>query len=997
MPNSTRSNKETQLLFSPDPASLERSIPKETRSSPIDNTTCSSIDFCQPPSTQTLVPSTDTRSPLSTKDTHLPSTDIPHPTSIDTSIQTLIDTEPRDMVATLILVRDDRGNLHDQEGHLRNAADVNFISGTGFQGSGNQGGNKNSYGNRGNFNQSSQHQKPYSNHYSNNYINNLGYRSSYYQKPPPPTQESKIEEMLDKVLEGQQRMTMDFNGNIDSVDTNLNTKFDILPRVMEDHLGLQVELSQELFTFVDCSQRNSRGIVRDLEVQIGNALVPLCLTLIDPNAHYNPIPVKKPHTTSKRINDPGIIAACHCGNEYKTEYSESIETHTATIDRHSEPTIDRHQKSVIDRKPQAPIDRRAPITYRVQMPKIDVARLNALRPKPKPSENPPGTIRTPSDDGVDPMEVDRVPKGRNLRKRKEKVAKHLKRGANEKQNVNFRKRVFRIPLDKPFNEAYYTHRLWMFFRETRETEEDIRRMFCEAREKMMMRITLKKKSDPGQFAIPCTVKGIEFPHALNSGGIVRDLEVQIGNALVPVDFHVLDIKLNWNSSLLLGRAFLSKVGAVCNLQTNQLCLTLIDPNAHYDPIPVKKPQTTSRRINDPGIIATCHCGGEYETEYSALIETHTATSIDSAHQISTDTPKEESVDSSPDNWENAYYMPTMATHTMHTEAYDEDYEEERAIEQRATLDEEDRLLHHSSWKRKSPSIDNNGSTSIDTQPQQPIHLRESTDNAYFPSIDINVDATRDVDYSIGSWADNRYHESYAVDTAYRDQGDDELNESFTYEELLNMESRPSIDTKCSQSIDINNITSIDIRPKPKTTVSEKDKSDNQYLTPDEFDILQIANREDNMYIHQRNIPEHQQKEFYDTAGGIDKSFKQRTRHPTQPSIDVDVPTSVDRRPEFGRRAFDLLGTRGFYWKEKDEYGIYRDDQGYARDLDGHTIRVHNRDIRRLLERASRDEPSYTCLPEHASLFTQTELIPEIYTKDEINEMFYGVCGEHKKK
>ncbi|KAF3588292.1 hypothetical protein F2Q69_00030411 [Brassica cretica] len=26
------------------------------------------------------------------------------------------------MVATLILVRDDRGNLYDQEGHLRNAA-----------------------------------------------------------------------------------------------------------------------------------------------------------------------------------------------------------------------------------------------------------------------------------------------------------------------------------------------------------------------------------------------------------------------------------------------------------------------------------------------------------------------------------------------------------------------------------------------------------------------------------------------------------------------------------------------------------------------------------------------------------------------------------------------------------------------------------------------------------------------------------------------------------
>ena len=55
----------------------------------------------------------------------------------------------------------------------------------------------------------------------------------------------------------------------------------------------------------------------------------------------------------------------------------------------------------------------------------------------------------------------------------------------------------------------------------------------------------------------------------NSGGIFRDIEVQIGNALVPVDFHILDIKLDWNSSLLLGKAFLSTVGAVCNMQTNQ--------------------------------------------------------------------------------------------------------------------------------------------------------------------------------------------------------------------------------------------------------------------------------------------------------------------------------------------------------------------------------------------------------------------------------------------
>ncbi|KAF3596322.1 hypothetical protein DY000_02022995 [Brassica cretica] len=416
-----------------------------------------------------------------------------------------------------------------------------------------------------------------------------------------------------------------------------------------------------------------------------------------------------------------------------------------------------------------------------------------------------------------------------------------------------------------------------------------------------------------------------------TGGIVRDLEVQIGNALVPVDFHVLDIKLNCNSSLLLGRAFLSIVGAVCNLQTNQLCLTLIDHHVHHNPIPAEKPQTTSRRINDPGIIAACH---------------------------------------------------------------------------------------------------------------------SSTDIAYHPSIDTNVDATRDGDYSIGSWEDDRHHESYAVGTVYRDQRADELHEGFTYAELLNIQrrnetdqkraeaawerthfshpidrtSRPLIFINPSTSIDMDHTISIDIRPIPKSTVSEKAKpvsnsrliwyfhgprwlrKSNRWTYTSRISRGYYRHPSDSQWSRQplhatTNIPEDQEKvtkEFYDTAGGIDSRFKQKSRHPTRPSIDVDVPTSVDRRPEFGRRAFDLFCTRKFYWEEKNEYGIYKDDQRFARDVDGHTIRVQNKDIRRLLERASRDGPNYIFLSEHASPFTQTKLVPEIYTKDKINEKFYGVCGEQEK-
>ncbi|KAF2538177.1 hypothetical protein F2Q70_00003131 [Brassica cretica] len=426
-----------------------------------------------------------------------------------------------------------------------------------------------------------------------------------------------------------------------------------------------------------------------------------------------------------------------------------------------------------------------------------------------------------------------------------------------------------------------------------------------------------------------------------------------------------------------------------------------------------------------------HCGAEYETDYSGSIDTHPFTSIDSDHTKLTDAKGDKSVDTCPDEWENDYYNPNIAAytrHNMHTDEYDEDYEEERATEYRAILDKEDKLLHHSSWKRNAPSIDMTIWSSIDTQPQQRCRKRASTDTAYYKSIDTAVHCAQEGDYSIGSWEDEHHHESFAVETATYAPGAYKLQDSFTDEELLNMqrcdetdqiqaeaawertrfshpidrEIHPSIDTRHQQSIntrdqqsiDNNNATSIDNRPIPKTTVSEKDKLDNQYLTPDEICIFRdpdgYAKAIDGRTLHKAT------KEFYDTAGGIDNGFIQQSHHTTQPSIDVDVPTSVDRQPEFGKRAYDLYGNMKFYWEEKGEYGVYRDDRRHARDLDGCTIPVHNKDIRRLLERASRDEPAYICLPEHASSFTQTKLVPEIYTKDEINEMFYGVCGEHER-
>ncbi|KAF2602685.1 hypothetical protein F2Q70_00026020 [Brassica cretica] len=62
-------------------------------------------------------------------------------------------------------------------------------------------------------------------------------------------------------------------------------------------------------------------------------------------------------------------------------------------------------------------------------------------------------------DSPDPMQVDQATVGRTLRNKKEKVPKHLKRGANDKEMDSFTIRILRIPLDKQFEEAYFTHRL----------------------------------------------------------------------------------------------------------------------------------------------------------------------------------------------------------------------------------------------------------------------------------------------------------------------------------------------------------------------------------------------------------------------------------------------------------------------------------------------------------------------------------------------------------
>ncbi|KAG5388525.1 hypothetical protein IGI04_030066 [Brassica rapa subsp. trilocularis] len=587
------------------------------------------------------------------------------------------------------------------------------------------------------------------------------------------------------------------------------------------------------------------------------------------------------------------------------------------------------------------------------------------------------------------VQEDQEAEGRRLRKRKEKIPKNLKREANDKEMDGFTKRVLKIPIEKPFDEAYFTHRLWMFFIET-------------------------KKSDPGKFAIPYVVKGVEFPHSMcDTGTSVSILPRIMADQL---DFHVLDIELNWNSSLLLRRSFLATVGAVCDINKNKLCLTLIDPNIHYDPIRPKRKVINSLDYGkELGFIGACHCGAEYgseyETEYSESIDTPTFQSIDSNESTVTDDRNNTSLDVThpvdhfaPPNhyyqhfafqppskrghddysigsWADSGFHESVAVDTVitspneeHTEEYDEDYWKERAIEM--SLHDE-RFETHEFTNMIPTSFNAVQSTSVDTHPRPEKQPLTSIDTHTGTSIDIRAAAkiqeqenipspTKCIDTYINRFAPPKPPPHTIADT-----------------QAKKMNTLPSTSTeKSMKSTHLKKTSSAEITlPSIDATGPRWQRTCNngrilQVSREDIADILQVANGPDNLFSQQRGTPDVIQTDPNNHVGvttteinpdlsrqpkgqaSIDGTTETSIDRVTPTSIDRDDPMSINRRYEFGTALLTCtepeisLGNKG----TKD----------------------------------------HICLPKHATSFTLTRLAPELYTKDEINEMVFGICGAQEK-
>ncbi|KAG5384489.1 hypothetical protein IGI04_035959 [Brassica rapa subsp. trilocularis] len=617
------------------------------------------------------------------------------------------------------------------------------------------------------------------------------------------------------------------------------------------------------------------------------------------------------------------------------------------IDRPHEPAVDRQRETDIDRPPSSSIDRQAPLTYRDLQPTLQTL---------------------------------------HQRNRKEKIPKNFKREANEKELDGFTKRVLRIPVEKPFDEVYFTHRLWMFFRKTKETEEDIRRMFHHVREMMKLRITLKKKSDPGKFAIPCVVKVVRQQVNL----------VELGNDLGYI--------------------------ATCHC------------GADYET--------------------------EYSESNSESIDTHTVSSIDSNESPTTDERYATSLDgkqpvdhfTSPDQCypDFAFQQPNnrgrddYSIGSWATSGFYESF----AVDIVIPSSNEDPTEDHSFNNTSPPSIDIVHSALVDTHPHPAKRSYASIDTIPGTSIDIKAAAFEKEkgNIPIPNRFTNTYIRSFAPQITSHETEAEKMNGPTNQSEGTSRRSiqskNPNSADKRLPSIDTPVSTSIDTHSKPQLSLfTKKNMSmDYSFLTSDEFgifrdpydharamdgrilkvyrediaDILQVANGPDNLFTQQRsitdNIPtvpdEHPwanttaigSHQSYRPVGhaSIDKVAPTSFDRVTPTSLDKAPSPWIDRRYDFGHRAYDIYGARKFIWKQKDEYGVYRDKFGYTRSVAGEMIPVTKDNIRKILERASLHDESHICHPEHATSFTHTRLAPEIYTKDEINEMVTGICGAQEK-
>ncbi|KAF2532102.1 hypothetical protein F2Q70_00029039 [Brassica cretica] len=265
------------------------------------------------------------------------------------------------------------------------------------------------------------------------------------------------------------------------------------------------------------------------------------------------------------------------------------------------------------------------------------------------------------------------------------------------------------------------------------------------------------------------------------------------------------------------------------------------------------------------------------------------------------------------------------------------------------------------------------------------------------------------DYSIGSWADSGFHESFAVDTVITSSNEEyteEYNEDYWKERAIEMSLQDerfethmftntfptsiakvhstSVDThprpakQPLTSIDTHTGTSIDIRAAAKIQEQENIPS------PTRFRDTYIKcfappkppphTRENTLAKKMNTLPS--------TSTG--KSMKGNhlkntsSAEITLPSIDASVSTSIDTtlNPNLSISQLTDNANIDYGFLTPDEFGIFRDPDGNARAMDGSILQVSREDIADILQVANGPD----------NLFSQQRGTPDFIQTDPNNHV-----------
>ncbi|KAG7568089.1 Retrotransposon gag domain [Arabidopsis thaliana x Arabidopsis arenosa] len=412
------------------------------------------------------------------------------------------------------------------------------------------------------------------------------YGNTTYQNPPAPTPESKMETMLEQILEGQTKLTVEFNGKFDAIYSDLNGKIDTLNTHMKK---LDVQVAQTA-----AAVKRQDGVLPGMPDA-------------NPKRTCNAILIRDGDDVWEELDtedelelaaaESVLTATPWCRSTpvcypWRTTFDEAVSTDTASnrstqiisVDRHSL-SVDRHHQSFEEvstfDKSCRPLPS-LPARHQDARCKAIMEKILTSIPKVNPETSSPTLDR------------------------------YVKRLVNNGVCTE--------------EAALLTKDISLIMLQEAKKERKKKMVVSEHVSSIIQSRMPEKLPDPGSFVLDCSISTGRFrkslcdlgssinlmPHSVDvrlgmtsyrptritllladrskriPEGILEDVPVKIGDCLIPADFVVLDYDVEPKDPLILGRAFLATAGAKIDVKKGQISLDVCDVKMNFD---MKGPRT----------------------------------------------------------------------------------------------------------------------------------------------------------------------------------------------------------------------------------------------------------------------------------------------------------------------------------------------------------------------------------------------------------------------